>query len=166
MPTLGEIIRAPKASIRIGRWQTGKIPASIFPLKRKGKLPQSSAWQWRVVEFDTLGNSFVLLLRLNSDIEYYSSILAMKSGFEIQIICHHEFHQAHRGWHCHFIPDRVEATFPGVLRDKHKMRLFDSEPSKSGKLVFDVQLNDALRIASQRFRFQAPDESPDQYALL
>lgn len=166
MLKLGEILRAPKGSIKIGGWKTGKVPSSAFPLKKSGKLQQSSAWQWRVVEFSALERNFILLIRLNTDIEYYSSILAMRDDSQIQIICHHEFHSSHRSWHCHFISGNVDETFPGVLRDRDRMRVFDSEPSKSGKMDFTVQLQDALGIASMRFRFGAPDETPLQGKLL
>ena len=166
MPRIADIIRAPKHSVQVGSWKTGKVQSSAFPLKKKGMLPQGSAWQWRTVEFIALDREFVLLVRLNAEVEYYSSILAMRADASTQIICHHKFHQSHRSWHCHFIPDNVEDTFPGVLRDRDRMRVFDAEPSKSGKLTFDVQLADALNIASRRFRFEAADESPDQYSLL
>lgn len=166
MLKLGEILRAPKASIKIGGWRTGKVPASAFPLKKAGKLPQSPAWQWRIVEFEAMKRQFVLLIRLNVEVEYYSSILAMRNDQLIQVICHHEFHSSHRSWHCHFVAGNVEETFPGVLRDYDRMRVFDAKPSESGKLDFNVQLEDALGIASARFRFDAPDETPVQALLL
>lgn len=166
MLRLGEILRAPKGLIKIGGWRTGKVPASAFPLKKSGKLPQSLAWQWRIVEFNAVDRDFVLLIRLNADIEYYSSILAIRDGLQIQIICHHEFHSTHRSWHCHFVAGNVNETFPGVLRDRDRMRVFDSDPSKSGKLDFNVQLESALGIASARFRFSAPNEAPAQGILL
>ena len=166
MLTLGDVIRAPKANVKIGDWRSGKIGASAFPLAKQRSLPASPAWSWRVVTFSALDRDFRLLIRLNSEISYYSSILALGHGEQTQIICHHEMHLSHRNWHCHFAPGNVDDTFPGVLRDYAKMRVFEAQPSQAGTVEFKLELADAINIASKRFRFNAPDETPRQAALL
>lgn len=166
MLTLADIIRAPKSEIDIGPWKSGKIPSSAFPLTKQKRLHLNSAWQWRVVTFDALGKSFRLLIRLNNEINYYSSILAIDSTDQIQIICHHEIHISHRNWHCHFVPGDVTDTLPGVLRDSERMRVYEAQPSQAASAHFNVEPPIALAIASARFRFPAPDETPDQLSLL
>lgn len=166
MPTVGDVIRAPKQVTAIGKWRTGKVPPSSFPIGKQRRLPQGSAWQWRVVEFLALDAKFRVLVRLNRDASYYSSILSMERGDVIQIICHHELHLSHLNWHCHFITGDVCDTMPGVLRDRDKMRVYEAEPSKAGDVEFDVEQSDALAIAAKRFRFDAPDEQPAQPSFL
>lgn len=166
MATLASIIRAPKASVRIGPWRTGKVPASAFPLAKQKRLPQSSAWQWRVVEFHAEGYDCRILVRLNLEAGYYSSILGIKDGELLQVLCHHEMHLSHRNWHCHFIPGNVDDTMPGVLRDTQRMRVYEAEPSNAGEATFEVDEASALGIAAKRFRFPAPDETPVQGSFL
>lgn len=166
MVTLAEIIRAPKSDIVIGSWKTGKVPASAFPIGKQKRLPQAEAWQWRVVEFKVPKYECRVLIRLNSEIQYFSSILSIDNGELIQIICHHEIHLSHKNWHCHFVPGDVSRTYPGVLRDRDLMRSFEAEPSKAPQVSFEVDEFSALAYASQRYRFDAPDETPAQPRLL
>ena len=166
MLKVAEIIRAEKSDVKIGPWKSGKVPAYSFPIAKQKRLPQGNAWTWRVVEFYALTYKFRLLIRLNIDISYYSSILALENEGKNKIICHHEMHQSHRNWHCHFINGNVHETCPGVLRDFNKMRVYESEPSKAKDAQFEVVQSTALAIAANRFRFSAPDENPAQWQLI
>ena len=166
MLTLGQIIRAPKDHVKIGPWKSGKIPASSFPINKQRRLPSGSAWMWRIVEFEALGEDYRLLLRLNSEVSYYSAILGIESGGLLKVVCHHEFHLSHRNWHCHFVRGDVHDTLPGVLRDTSRMRVYEAEPSKANSVDFSIEPADALAIAASRFRFPAPPETPAQGNLL
>lgn len=167
MLTLADIIRSPKDSVTIpATWRNGKVPASAFPIARQRTFPASSAWSWRVVEFKALARDFRLLIGVNIETSYYSSILAMVDGAKSQIVCHHERHLSHRNWHCHFVRGNVDETYPGVLRDVNKMRIYEAEPSKAREVPFEVTLDDALAVAAKRFRFSAPNEAPRQGSLL
>lgn len=166
MLTLGEIIRAPKVGVTIGSWKSGRVPASAFPIIKQKRFPQQSSWSWRVVEFEALGYKCRVLIRLNTDICYYSSILAIEQDKSIQIVCHHELHLSHFNWHCHFARGNVLLTIPGILRDRDRMRVYEAEPSKRDSVEFGVEAESALAIAAARFRFPAPDETPAQRALL
>lgn len=165
MLTLGEIIRAPKTGVKVGAWKTGDVPASSFPIAKQKRLKLNSAWSWRVVEFEALGIRCRILIRLNKEISYYSSILAVEKPGLNQIICHHEFHLSHRNWHCHFVGGNVLDAMPGVLRDRERMRVYDSEPSKAGSVEFNIDSFCALEVAARRFRFDAPGERPRQGGL-
>ena len=165
MQTVADIIRAPKDDIKIGGWKSGKIPASAFPLNKR-KFPHSSDWIWRVIEFTVNECKCRVLIRLNVDKSYYSSILAIEDQEQIQIICHHELHLSHLNWHCHFVTGNISETMPGVLRDFNKMRVYEAEPSRRATCEFSVTPTDALSVAAARFRFAAPDETPAQPELL
>lgn len=165
MMTLGEIIRANKVDVKIGEWGCGKIPPAQFPAFKR-KFPNGSDWRWRVITFDALGHSFRLIVRLNTDKAYYSSILALENGSVIQIICHHELHLSHKNWHCHFITGDVEKTMPGVLRDKDRIRVFEAEPSKQQDVEFNVSEGKAMSIALERFRIPSPASDERQGQLL
>lgn len=160
---IGEIIRAQKANVEIGGWNSGKIPTAAFKIKRK--FPSGSDWDWRVITFEALGRSFRVLLRLNLDKSYYSAILSLETGSVIQIICHHEIHISHRNWHCHFVPGDVTRTHPNVLRDRDRIRLFEAHPSKANEVHFDMNRAKALAHALKRFRI-APPASNDSQAEL
>ena len=160
---LGDIIRAEKANVEIGNWNSGKIPPSSFKIRRK--FPSGSDWDWRIITFDTLGWNFRLLLRLNLDKSYYSAILSLENGLVIQIICHHEIHISHRNWHCHFVPGDVTKTCPNVLRDRDRMRLFEMAPSRANDVQFDMDRSKALVHALKRYRIKPPAANSGQSEL-
>jgi hypothetical protein len=165
MVELGEIIRAPKSNLVVASdWKQGKIPATAFPIAKQKRFPQSSAWSWRTVEFDALGYKCRVLIRLNSEACYYSSILAIYEAGLTHVICHHEHHLSHRNWHCHFARGNVFDTMSGILRDRDRMRIYEASPSQSAE--FKVDQASALKIAAARFRFDVPDETPAQPLLL
>src|SRR5438552_703939 len=136
MLKLGEIIRSAKTEVRIGPWREGAVTGAAFPIAKQKRFPQTSSWSWRVVEFNALSRKFRLLIRLNTEISYYSAILALEGEQTNQIICHHEMHLSHRNWHCHMISGNVLLTHPGVLRDTQRMRIYEANPSKAGETEF------------------------------
>lgn len=162
---LGDIIRATKANVEIGGWNNGKIPASAFKIRRK--FPSGSDWDWRIITFEALSRNFRVLLRLNLDKSYYSAILSLENGSVIQIICHHEIHISHRNWHCHFVPGDVTTTFPNVLRDKDRIRLFEQAPSQANEVNFDMNRAKALTHALNRYRIKPPavNEAQSEFVL-
>ena len=149
---LGDIIRADKSEVEIGGWNSGKIPSSAFKVKRR--FPSGSDWEWRVITFKALNRDFRVLLRLNLDKAYYSAILSLESGSVIQVICHHEFHISHRNWHCHFVAGDVTSTFPNVLRDRDRVRIFEAAPSEANHVQFAMNHAKALAHALERYRIK------------
>jgi len=150
---LAEIIRAEKAEVKFSKWHTGKVPNASFPLTKKSTLPAGSEWSWRLIEFETLGRHFRVLIRLNEAKEYFSAILAMDDPRGLVVICHHELHTSHRDWHCHLVHDDIMSIYPGVLRDRNAMRIWPNAQSGQCSVDFTVDRNSAVTLAACRFRF-------------
>lgn len=113
---------------------------------------------WRLVEFDTLGLHCRVLIRLNEEAAKYQAILAVDAPDGLRVLCHHELHIGEKGWHCHLCTCNVPDVFPGVLRDRERMRAREMEPSKAGGERFTVTKATALTKAAERFRFRAQGE--------
>lgn len=153
---LGEIIRARKENVEIHEWKDGKVPRAKFPLsKARSGLQMGSEWRWRLVTFTALGHDFRLLLRLNRNKEYFAAVLGLEVDGDTAVICHHELHTSHKGWHCHYVKGDVRATLPGVLRDRDRMRSWPTFAVDDPGEPFVVTEATALSVAAARFRFRA-----------
>lgn len=150
---LVDIIKAEKREVHIGPWQAGPVPNASFPLKGSGKLSLGRGYEWRTVKFQALEADFVLLLKLSLEKETYAAILGLRDDRKLKVICHHELHTSHRGWHCHMVCGNVLGTFAGVLRDKNAMRVKVGLAEKALVDSFIVTKDSALSIAAARFRF-------------
>lgn len=154
--TLSDIIRAEKTNVSTGVWKTGKIPHASFPLGKAAKgIPVGPCWMWRLCEFEALGLHCRVLVRLNLDYQRYHAVLAVETNGQLRVVCHHDLHPPEKGWHCHFIPGNVLETFPGVMRDRDRMRVWQSEPSKALDQAFTVTRANGLTYAANRYRFRA-----------
>ena len=135
------------------------MPKAIFPL-RKRKLQQSSEWFWRVVEFNALDEKFIVLIRLNEQIQEYYAYLGHMREDGMAVICSHDLHVSHKNWHCHFIRGDVTRVDTGYLRDRENMIYFPSGGSEvECTTVFEVTCANALLYAAKRFRFQEPPQA-------
>lgn len=155
---LREIIEAEKVVSSYGVWKVGTIPRASFPLRKK-KMQQSHGWHWRVVEFDALGQRFIVLIRVNEQIQEYYAYLSHMREDGMAVICSHDLHVSHKNWHCHFIQGDVTRIETGYLRDRDHMVYYPSGGSEvECTKNFDVNLSNALLVAAKRFRFQEPDQ--------
>lgn len=150
---LADIVKAEKHELQIGGWQSGPVPNASFPLRGTGKLSLGTGYEWRVVKFIALGSEFVLLLKLSREKETYAAILGLRDEKKLKVICHHELHTSHRGWHCHMVSGNVLDTFTGVLRDKNAMKVRIGLSDRATSSGFEVTKDNALSIAAARFRF-------------
>ncbi|WP_125461716.1 MULTISPECIES: hypothetical protein [Rhodomicrobium] len=156
---LGDIIRAQKTDVIITGWQSGKIAKRFFPLSRaKGGISLGQNWCWRVVTFRALGHAFRVLIKLNEQTEYFASILAIDLSGDSAILCHHELHTSHKGWHCHYVKGEALQTYPGVWRDTQKMVSWPTFARDECEITFNVTRANALTIAASRYRFVAQGE--------
>lgn len=153
MPTVADIIRAPKSGLDYGKWQTGKLPTSLFPIQRAKRLSMGPSWSWRLVQFTALGYPCRVLIRVNVEKSYYTAMLGLQDGSMFRVVCHHDFHLGDKNWHCHFSRGDVRDTFPHVLRDHERYRVYEAEPSKAEQAEFNVTLKNALTVAAERYRF-------------
>lgn len=155
---LREIIEADKTVKSYGEWKTGTIPKAVFPLRKK-KMQQSNDWNWRIVEFEAIGQNFIVLIRLNTEIQEYYAYLSHMRDDGMAVICSHDLHVSHKNWHCHFINGDVTRVDTGYLRDRDNMIYYPSGGFDCKCTVnFDVTLSNALLIAARRFRFLEPQQ--------
>ncbi len=156
---LRDIIEAEKVVISYGQWNYGTIPKASFPLRKK-KMQQSRDWAWRVVEFEALGQNFIVLIRINEQIQEYYAYLCHMRDDGMAVICSHDLHVSHKNWHCHFIQGDVTRLETGYLRDRDNMIYYPSGGSEvECTASFDVTISNALHCAAKRFRFQEPAQT-------
>ena len=155
--TVADVIRAKKKNVEIGNWEKGAVPRARFPLKRK-KLHLGPGWKWRIATFSAFGEEFYVLIMLNSEKEIYRSILAMKSGNILRVLCSHELHTSHFNWHCHFVRGNIYDVHPGVLQDRDRTVRWPNFSSSECTQEFNITEREALAIAVRRYRFEKSDE--------
>lgn len=153
-----DLIRAEKSNVVVGGWETGKIPASSFPINRPRSIPTGGSWRWRLCEFDAGDLHCRVLIRLNEDIERYHAYLAVDTEKSVRVICHHELHIGDKGWHCHFPKGNISEVFEGVLRDRDRFCMRETTPSQASTERFTLNQDNALTKAAQRYRFEAKGE--------
>ena len=158
MVTVADIIRADKTGVEVGEWRQGKLTPSVFPIAKPRSIPVGPSWSWRLVRFEALGFDCRVLLRLNEERARFHALLAIEYEQQLYVVCHHELHIPDKNWHCHFVSGDVLKTMPGVLRDRERMRVWETEPSRANDVQFTVTRNSALTIAAGRFRFAAQGE--------
>jgi hypothetical protein len=152
-----DIIRAHKDKVDWGKPQQGGMTPSIFPLSKRKKqsLKLGCSYRWRLVRFDTLAESFRLLIAYHTLFENYEAYLAMEAGQDLRVIASLSYHGTHPGWHMHAGCGDTRKLPVGVLRHPWFRRL-----PAAKKFVRNVeyvpggsQMNDAmaLQIAAERF---------------
>jgi hypothetical protein len=100
-----------------GKWQTGPMPAPVFPLsRRRGRSYRlGSAYRWRLVRFDALGYTFRLLLAFSLEKQQYRATLALDLDRDMSVIASYEFHGTHPGWHVTAACGDITAVPLGIM---------------------------------------------------
>jgi hypothetical protein len=101
-----------------GKWQTGGMPPSAFPLsKRRSRAYKiGSSYKWRVIHFSCLEQLCRLLIVFNDQKEQYRATLAVERERDMIVVASLEFHGTHPGWHLHGACGDVDALPLGSLR--------------------------------------------------
>lgn len=96
-----DIINGNKNVTDWGKWQTGGMPSSTFPLsKRRGRSYRlGAAYRWRLIRFISEGYRLRLLLAYNLDKQQYRAILAVEADSDMTVVASYEYHGTHPGWH-------------------------------------------------------------------
>lgn len=112
-----DIRKAPKTVVDWGRWSSGKVPRSAFPLSRPRSrfFRLGSAYRWRVVRFEALEHSFRLFIAFHSQKEQYRATLALEHERDLGVLASYEFHGTHPGWHLHAACGDAESVPKGVM---------------------------------------------------
>lgn len=155
MPTVFDFIRADKTEVDEGTWHSGHIAPSAFPLsKAKRKhLKFGPEYRWRLVRFKALGYKCRVLIIFNPNKLICRSTFAIERDNDLAVLCCHEYHADHPGWHCHLTVDDVEKLTLGVYRTGHVRWPKATVPH--ARAEFGVSEASALTHVAARFRFQA-----------
>lgn len=114
-PRLRRLVGAPKGNIKLGGWQTGKVPKKDFPMARQA-YSLGSSFRWCVVSFEALDIECRVLVILNLDKEKYEAILGAMSPDNLKVLCSYEYHAGEPGWHCHAACDDLSVVPVGYMR--------------------------------------------------
>ena len=119
MPRLADFIRADKTSLRLDdSWSSGHIPRTKFPMSgAKAKAYKfGPSWHWRLIRFNCLGERCRVLVLVNFEKEEMRAAFGVEQGQDTVLLCDHEFHGNHPGWHCHVRKGDLEQVKAGENR--------------------------------------------------
>lgn len=152
MPDLADFIRADKTNIKVGAWHTGKINPSAFPMSgaRAKAYKYGPSYSWQLVTFDCLGYSCRVLILLNLEKNYMKASFGVDRGSDTALLCDHEFHGDHPGWHCHLETSDLGDVVAGTNRTNK--RRWPQKRSHHSRTTFGVTQANALRHACERYR--------------
>lgn len=127
---------------------------SAFPLskRRSRSFRLGSAYRWRIIQFQALGNSFRLLAAYNLEKQQYRATLALDEGRDMSVIASYEFHGTHPGWHLTAACGDIAEVPKGVMIGPWQKRLPKARDFHR-KIDFTVSDdNTALDVAAKFFR--------------
>lgn len=149
MHTLKDFIRAPKSELKLGEWHHGKIPRKAFPLS--GARPRAyrygPSYCWRLASFQCLGYDCRVLVLLNEERSSMRASFGVDRNGDTILLCDHEFHADHPGWHCHLHLEGID-ELPAGLNRMGKRRWPKSQPSKK---EFGATKANAWALAAERY---------------
>ncbi len=155
MPKLSEFIRAEKADVDVGQWQSGHVSPSAFPLSKAKKkhLKFGPTYRWRLVKFRCLGFKCRVLILFNDEKLICRSTFAVDHENDLVVLCTHEYHADHPGWHCHVSLASHERVAPGLFRTYQKR--WPAAGAQHSRIEYGVTQASALSHVAARYRFQA-----------
>lgn len=145
-----------------GRWQSGKMPRSAFPLSMsRQNFYRLGAYRWKVVRFGALGETFRLLIALHEPKEQFRAMLGMDVGSDTRFIASIEFHGTHPGWHALLACDPVDTLPIGIKTGPWQTRV-PAARSHHRRTAFAITERTATAKAGSFFGLVAEDSSGDQ----
>jgi hypothetical protein len=155
MPTLAEFIRGDKIDLDEGAWSAGHIQRTAFPMS--GSKPKNykfgPEYSWRIIRFSCLSHRCRILILLNENKRIMRAVFGVEVGKDLAVLCSHEYHADHVGWHCHLHTQDLAIITPGVFRTG--MRRWPRGGVQHSKVAFGVTKASALSHVAARFGFQA-----------
>jgi len=100
-----------------------------------------------------LEHSCRVLILYNKNKEICRSTFAVEVEKDLAVLCSHEYHSDHRGWHCHVISKDHASIELGIFRGRQKR--WPSAKVPHSKLEFGVTEVSALSHAASRYNFEA-----------
>jgi hypothetical protein len=141
-------IRQPKTIVEAGKWHSGKMPRSAFPLSKSHSYALGSGWDWSVCVLESDDNRYKLLVAFDPFKEQYRAWLGLESGSDLALLARLEFHPSHKGWHLHRKNGRVQDIARGVVKEQ---RGRDRSRNCAAPPTFTVSQLDALSMAFRVF---------------
>jgi len=163
-----DFLRASKTVIDSGKWNGGKMPSSLFPLK-KGKRRTfclGGAFRWRALRFSALGHNFRAIVAYRTDVEEYRAYIGMdaKDGDTI-LFFEWAYHGTHEGWHLHTSCDPITNLPSGVMRSRALKRFPNGFRNHRRKnlVVEGSEMSDSTAYHIFAKRVRLPFESLDLF---
>lgn len=156
-----DIIQGQKDILDWGVPKQGGMAASVFPMlkRRKGGLKFGTNHRWRLIRFETAGETFRLLVVYHVAVDEYVAYLGMEVGQDTRLIMEFAYHGTHPGWHTHVGCGDVAQLPVGMLRGPWMRRLPNARRfsrrrhyTPSGGIMTDQM---ALQIAANRFNLHS-----------
>lgn len=155
---VADIIRAKKSDLDFGgKWREDTIPASQWPVSRHGRA-LGRGWKWRFAKFKALDQKFKVLIALSEEKEYYRAVLGWFADDGFRVLCHHELHSSHFGWHCHFYDGDVSEIEPKKTRDRETVKLWPTFSNDKCGVDFTINEKSAMTKAAERYRLYEDNE--------
>ena len=159
---LKDVVRAEKIVTDWGRWQSGKMPRSAFPLSMsRQSFYRLGAYRWKVVLFSALGEAFRMLIALHEPKEQFRALLGMDVGADTRFIASIEFHGTHPGWHALLTCDPMDTLPIGIKTGPWQTRV-PAARTHHRRLEFAITERTATAKAGSFFRLPAEGTSDGQ----
>lgn len=128
------------------------MPRSEFPLSRPRNrfFRLGSGYRWRVIKFDSLEQSYRLLIAFHAQKEQYRATLGLEHERDLSVLASLEFHGTHPGWHVHAACGDAEAVPRGMLRGSWQLRC-PSARRFHRQAHFDISNDDQALFRASRF---------------
>lgn len=149
---LADFIRAEKTDIKLGDWHAGKIPRANFPMSgARGKAYKfGPSYSWQLITFVCLGRHCRVLILMNEGKAMFRASFGVDCGNDTVLLCDHEFHGDHPGWHCHLATGDFDDLAPGINRaDK---RRWPRKGAQHSQKEFGITKENARHRVLERFR--------------
>lgn len=148
MKTL-QAIRLPKLLVEGGKWQTGKMPRTAFPLSKAHSYALGTGWQWCVHRLVSAEGSFRLLIAYHPGKEQYQAWLGLEVNNDQALLARLEYHpDADHGWHCHLKRGSIGDVAIGVVKQS---RTRDRSRMCKAPHTFNISELNALNVAFRVF---------------
>jgi hypothetical protein len=150
-----QIIRAEKGTVTVSEWKSGHISPASFPLSKVKRKTYKFGpeYQWRIVNFECLGQKFRILLLPNENKQIFRASLGAEDNGDTILMCHHEWHASEPGWHCHVSFNEVESLPSGVSRSH--LKRYPKPGVNHKKIEFHIDTKNALSFAAEVYKFSA-----------
>jgi hypothetical protein len=152
---LKEVLLGTKLTKDEGKWNSGHIPPTAFPMSkvRSKSYKYGPEYKWRVIRFECVAQICRVLIVMNEGKNIFRATLGIEVGADMVVLCQHEYHASEPGWHCHLTFQDHLAVPAGAAR-QHLTR-WPKYSAKHSKMKFNVNLQSAVTVAAERFRFKA-----------